>query len=153
MHQGVSGWCVSRLELHGQGAQAALAGAPERFAVLQQRAVQMQADVSLQAVGEALQHLWRARREGSLPVPGGNALTEQRDQRQHHQASIPPAPRKPKGEHLPILGSAQGQTGWGLEQPSLVEGVLAHSREWSSLSFEVSSNCKPLCDSMISVTF
>ena len=26
----------------------------------------------------------------------------------------------------PIFGSVQGQAGWGLEQPGLVEGVLAH---------------------------
>ena len=28
----------------------------------------------------------------------------------------------------PIIGSFQGQVGWGFEQPGLVEGVPAHSR-------------------------
>ena len=45
------------LELDRQRAQAALAGATEGWAVLQQRAVQVQADVGLQALREALQHL------------------------------------------------------------------------------------------------
>lgn len=57
VHQRVSGRCVRRLELHGQGPQAALGGPSEGLAVLQQRAVQVQTDVSLQALGEALQHL------------------------------------------------------------------------------------------------
>ena len=61
VHQRVPGWCMRRLELDCEGAQAALAGAVEGGAVLQQRAVQVQADVGLQALGEALQHL-RGRR-------------------------------------------------------------------------------------------
>ena len=57
VHQRVSGWRVRRLELHGQGPQAALGGPSEGLAVLQQRAVQVQTDVGLQALREALQHL------------------------------------------------------------------------------------------------
>lgn len=71
MHQGVSGRRVGRLELHGQGSQAAFAGPSESLAVLQQRAVEVEADVCLQAVGEALQHLQRARQRcPHTPVPG-----------------------------------------------------------------------------------
>ena len=57
VHQRVPGRRMRRLELDGERAQAALAGAVEGGAVLQQRAVQVQADVGLQALGEALQHL------------------------------------------------------------------------------------------------
>lgn len=30
---------------------------------------------------------------------------------------------------FPILGSAQGQVGWGIEEPGLVEDVPDHCRE------------------------
>jgi len=55
--QGVPGWGVGGLELHGQGAQAALGGPAEGPAVLQEAAVEVQADVGLEALGEALQNL------------------------------------------------------------------------------------------------
>lgn len=65
VHQRVPRRCMSRLELDGQRAQAALAGASEGWAVLQQRTVQMQADVGLQALGKALEHLREAKEGGS----------------------------------------------------------------------------------------
>jgi len=33
-----------------------------------------------------------------------------------------------RGGRCPIVGSVQGQVGWGFEQPGLVEGVPAHDR-------------------------
>lgn len=70
MHQGVSRRCMGRLELHGQGTQAAFAGSSESLAVLQQCAVEVEADVCLQAVREALQHLRKAREGcGHTTVP------------------------------------------------------------------------------------
>ena len=29
---------------------------------------------------------------------------------------------------VPIIGSVQGQVGWGFDQPDVVEDVLAHGR-------------------------
>lgn len=55
--QGVPGGGVGGSEAHGQRAQAAFVGPPEGLAVLQQAAVQVQANVSLQTFGEALQNL------------------------------------------------------------------------------------------------
>lgn len=57
MHKGVSGRGVRGLELHRQGPQAALAGSSEGLAVLEQGAVEVEADVRLQAVRESFQHL------------------------------------------------------------------------------------------------
>lgn len=45
---------VGGFEAHGESAQAAFVGAPKSPAVLQQAAVQMQANVSLQTLREAL---------------------------------------------------------------------------------------------------
>lgn len=45
--EGVAWRRVDGLEAHGEGSQAGLAGAAERLTVLQQRAVQMQANVCL----------------------------------------------------------------------------------------------------------
>lgn len=52
--QSVTGRGVGGFEAHGEGSQATFVGATESFAVLQQRAVQMQANVSLQTFREAL---------------------------------------------------------------------------------------------------
>ena len=30
--------------------------------------------------------------------------------------------------NVPLPGSVQGQTGWGFEQPGLVEGIPAHGK-------------------------
>lgn len=57
MDQGVSWWGVCGLELHSQSTQAAFSGTLKSFTVLQQCTVQMQTDVCLQALWEALQHL------------------------------------------------------------------------------------------------
>ena len=59
MHQRVPRWRMCGLELHGQGAETALRGALEGLAILQQCAVQVEADVCLQALREPLQHLVR----------------------------------------------------------------------------------------------
>lgn len=59
MDQRVTRGSVGGLELHGQGPEAALGGAFKGLAVLQQRAVQVEADVGLETLGEALQHLCR----------------------------------------------------------------------------------------------
>jgi len=40
----------------------------------------------------------------------------------------------------PIPQGAQGQVGWGPEQPELVGSSPAHSREWDWVGFEVPSN-------------
>lgn len=45
------------LEPHGQGAEAAVGGAVEGLAALQQALVEVEADVGLQALRETLQHL------------------------------------------------------------------------------------------------
>ena len=47
MNQGVAWRCVGGLKPHGQGPQAALSGALEGLTVLQQGAVEVQADISL----------------------------------------------------------------------------------------------------------
>lgn len=52
--QSVTWRCVGGLESHGQSPQTAFVGTSKGFAVLQQGAVQMEADVSLQALGETL---------------------------------------------------------------------------------------------------
>lgn len=57
MDQRVSGGCVGGFELHGQRPQAALRGAFKSFTVLQQSPVQMQADVCLETLREAFEHL------------------------------------------------------------------------------------------------
>ena len=33
----------------------------------------------------------------------------------------------------PVPGSVQGQVGWGLEQPGLLEGVPAYGRVWNQM--------------------
>lgn len=59
------------LEPHGQGAQAALGGAAESFASLQQALVEVEADVGLQALRETLQHLGvRAQSQGGRTEAG-----------------------------------------------------------------------------------
>lgn len=63
MDQRVPRGCVGGLELHGQGPQAALRGALKSFTVLQQRPVQMKADICLETLGEAFEHLGRRRRD------------------------------------------------------------------------------------------
>ena len=68
MDQGVSGRSVGGLEAHGEGSQAALGGALEGLAVLQQSPVEVEADVSLQTLREALQNLGRGREESQLRV-------------------------------------------------------------------------------------
>lgn len=57
MHQGVTRWCMGSLELHGQGPQAALASSSEGLAILEESAVEVEADIGLQAVRETFQHL------------------------------------------------------------------------------------------------
>lgn len=57
MDQCVTGGSVGGLELHGQRPEAALGGAFKSLAVLQQRAVQVEADIGLETLGEAFQHL------------------------------------------------------------------------------------------------
>lgn len=54
VHQGVSRGGVGGLEAHGQRPQAALVCPAESLAVLQQGAVQVEADVSLQTLWETL---------------------------------------------------------------------------------------------------
>lgn len=87
VHQRVAWRGVCRLEFHGQGPQAALGGPSEGLAVLQQRAVQMQADVGLQALRKALQHLGA----------GGSA--------QHHHS---PTQRSKEGHQDPVWGEDLG---------------------------------------------
>lgn len=57
VHQRVTGGRVGGLEPHGQGAEAAVGGAVEGLAALQQALVEVEADVGLQALRETLQHL------------------------------------------------------------------------------------------------
>lgn len=40
----------------------------------------------------------------------------------------------------------QGQVGWDLDQPGLVEGVPAHARGWDKMEFVFPSSPKPFCD-------
>lgn len=44
---------------------------------------------------------------------------------------------------FPSPGNVQGQLGWGLDQPGLVEGVAAHGREWAWMGFKVPSQTIP----------
>jgi len=55
--QRVSRGRVGGLEPHGQGPEAALGGPLEHLAALQERLVEVEADVRLQALGETLQDL------------------------------------------------------------------------------------------------
>lgn len=57
MDQRVARGRVGGLELHGQRPEAALGGALESLAVLQQGPVQMEADIRLETLGETFQHL------------------------------------------------------------------------------------------------
>ena len=59
MDQRVTRGCVGGLELHGQRPEAALGGALKSFTVLQQRSVQMEANICLETLGETFQHLGR----------------------------------------------------------------------------------------------
>lgn len=62
MDQRVTGRRVGGLELHGQSPEAALGGAFKSLTVLQQRPVQMEADICLETLREAFQHLGRGSR-------------------------------------------------------------------------------------------
>lgn len=55
--QSVPWGSVGRFEAHGQSSQAAFVGASKSFAVLQQTAVEMEADVGLQTLRKTLQNL------------------------------------------------------------------------------------------------
>lgn len=59
VHQRIPRWRMCGLELHGQGTETTLGGALEGFTVLKQCAIQVEADVCLQALREPLQHLVR----------------------------------------------------------------------------------------------
>lgn len=59
MDQRVTRGCMGSLELHGQCPEAALGGAFKSLTVLQQRPVQMEADIRLEALRETFQHLGR----------------------------------------------------------------------------------------------
>lgn len=61
--QRITRGCVGSLELHGQRSEAALGGAFKSLAVLQQRPVKMEADISLETLRETFQHLGRRSRE------------------------------------------------------------------------------------------
>lgn len=61
--QRITRGCVGSLELHGQRSEAALRGAFKSLAVLQQRPVKMEADISLETLRETFQHLGRRSRE------------------------------------------------------------------------------------------
>lgn len=77
MDQGVTRRGVGGLEAHGQRPQAALVGASKRLAVLQQAAVQMEADVSLQTLRETLQHLRRNTDTETISEPGTQTTENQ----------------------------------------------------------------------------
>lgn len=62
MDQCVTRGCVGGLELHGECPEAALRGAFKSLTVLQQGPVQMEADIGLETLREAFQHL--GKREG-----------------------------------------------------------------------------------------
>lgn len=55
--ESVSGGCVGGLEPHGQGPQAAFSGSSKGLAAVEQVLVEVKADICLQALWEALQHL------------------------------------------------------------------------------------------------
>ena len=59
MDQCVTRGCVGGLELHGQRPEASLGGAFKSLTVLQQRPVQMEANIRLETLGETFQHLGR----------------------------------------------------------------------------------------------
>lgn len=59
VHQRIPRWRMCGLELHGQGTETTLSRALEGFTVLKQCAIQVEADVCLQALREPLQHLLR----------------------------------------------------------------------------------------------
>ncbi len=69
MDQSITRGCVGGLEFHGQRPEAALGGAFKSLTVLQQRPVQMEADICLETLWETFQHLRRgskgAREQGS----------------------------------------------------------------------------------------
>lgn len=55
-------------------------------------------------------------------------------------------------------GGREGQFGQGLEQAGVMEGVLAHGREWTGMDFKVPSEPNPseipcLCGSCCSLSF
>lgn len=52
VHQRVTGRRVCGSEVHGQGPQAAFGGSLERFAVVENVPVEVEADICLQALGE-----------------------------------------------------------------------------------------------------
>lgn len=61
MDQRVPGGRVRGLEPHGQGPEAALGGAAEHLAVVQEGLVEVEADIRLQALWETLQDLKSAK--------------------------------------------------------------------------------------------
>ena len=63
MDQGVARRGVGGLKPHGQRPQTAVTGPLEGPAVLEQTAVQVEADISLQTLRETLQHLEKWERE------------------------------------------------------------------------------------------
>lgn len=63
--QRVTRGCVGGLELHGQRPEAALSGAFKSLTVLQQRPVQMEADIRLETLWETFQHLAGGGSEGA----------------------------------------------------------------------------------------
>lgn len=72
MDQCVTRRCVGGLELHGQRPEAALGGAFKSLAVLQQRPVQMKADICLETLWETFQHLRRGSEEMRKQREGGD---------------------------------------------------------------------------------
>ena len=65
MDQGVARRGVGGLEAYSQRTQTPFVGSPERLAVLEQGAVQVQADVRLQTLWKTFQHL-ETEREGKI---------------------------------------------------------------------------------------
>lgn len=61
--QCVTRGCVGGLKLHGQRPEAALGGAFKSLTVLQQRPVQMEADIRLKTLWEPFQNLGRGGEE------------------------------------------------------------------------------------------
>lgn len=70
MDQRVTRRCVGGLELHGQRPEAALGGAFKSLTVLEQCAVQVEADICLETLWETFQHLGE-RERGSKEAEGG----------------------------------------------------------------------------------
>ena len=54
-------------------------------------------------------------------------LGEWRTSRYRRRSGSRPS-KEPEVAQVPLLGSVQGQAGWGFEQPGIVEGVPAHGR-------------------------